>query len=110
VNFVAPSPAGQDPWPAFAAEVAISAGLMATVLMLQTEDGSDPRNCVRAGMKGSPPVLDYNERRLPRAAVEHRDFCWSLQRTLALAGLVSFTRRIGLIGTAHACGSLICGS
>jgi choline dehydrogenase-like flavoprotein len=78
---------------------------------LQTEDGSDPRNRVQeAPVAGSPPILDYDERRLVPAAREHRAFTRALQRVLARTGMVSFTRRIGLTGTAHACGSLICGT
>ena len=77
---------------------------------LQTEDGSDPRNRVQdESVSGSLPVLDYDERRLSPAAREHRAFTRALQRALARAGMVSFTRRIGLQGTAHACGSLVCG-
>jgi choline dehydrogenase-like flavoprotein len=77
---------------------------------LQTEDGSDPRNRVQdESVPGSLPVLDYDERRLLPAAREHRAFTRALQRSLARAGMVSFTRRIGLQGTAHACGSLACG-
>ena len=60
-------------------------------------------------ISGSLPILDYDEGRLLRAAREHRAFTRSLQRALASAGMVSFTRRIGLTGTAHACGTLICG-
>jgi len=77
---------------------------------LQTEDGSDPRNRVQdESVSGSLPVLDYDERRLSPAAREHRAFTRALQRALARAGMVSFTRRIGLQVTAHACGSLVCG-
>ena len=73
---------------------------------LQTEDGSDVGNRVQPG---TPPVLDYDEARLPGAALEHRRFTRAFQTALLKAGLVSFTRRIGLNGTAHVCGSLICG-
>jgi choline dehydrogenase-like flavoprotein len=77
---------------------------------LQTEDGSDPRNRVQdKSVAAALPILDYDERRLPAAAREHRAFIGSLQRALARAGMVSFTRRIGLAGTAHACGTLLCG-
>jgi len=77
---------------------------------LQTEDGSDPRNRVQDdSVSGSLPILDYDERRLLPAAREHRAFTRALQRTLARTGMLSFTRRIGLNGTAHACGSLVCG-
>src|SRR5215469_3920849 len=77
---------------------------------LQTEDGSDPRNRVQDEcVSGSLPILDYDEQRLLPAAREHRAFTRALARALARAGMVSFTRRIGLNGTAHACGSLVCG-
>jgi choline dehydrogenase-like flavoprotein len=77
---------------------------------LQTEDGSDPRNRVQdESVSGSLPILDYDERRLLPAAREHRAFTRALQRALVRAGMLSFTRRIGLKGTAHACGSLVCG-
>jgi choline dehydrogenase-like flavoprotein len=77
---------------------------------LQTEDGSDLRNRVLdASVAGSLPILDYDEQRLLPAAREHRAFNRALQRALARAGMVSFTRRIGPSGTAHACGSLVCG-
>jgi choline dehydrogenase-like flavoprotein len=77
---------------------------------LQTEDGSDPGNRVQhESPSGSLPILDYDERRLLPAAREHRAFTRALQRALGRAGMASFTRRIGLKGTAHACGSLVCG-
>jgi choline dehydrogenase-like flavoprotein len=74
---------------------------------LQTEDGSDARNRVR---EGTPPVLDYDEHRQRAALREHRAFTRALQIALLRAGLVSVTKRIGLNGTAHACGTLRCGS
>ena len=77
---------------------------------LQTEDGSDAGNrVVESGGPGALPILDYDEQRLPAAAREHRRFTAAWRRALARAGLVSFVKRIGLNGTAHACGSLICG-
>jgi choline dehydrogenase-like flavoprotein len=77
---------------------------------LQTEDGSDPLNRVQdESVAGSLPRLDYDERRLLPATREHRAFTRALQLALARAGVVSFTRRIGLHGTAHACGTLVCG-
>lgn len=77
---------------------------------LQTEDGSDARNRVAQDADGvTPPVLDYDSGRTPSALHEHRSFTRTLQRGLASAGMVSFTRRVGLNGTAHVCGSLVCG-
>jgi len=85
-------------------------GRRAYGFFLQTEDGSDRRNCVRQSANGdAPPVLDYDEARLPEASLEHKRFTRSFQWALAKAGLATFTRRIGLNGTAHVCGSLICG-
>jgi choline dehydrogenase-like flavoprotein len=77
---------------------------------LQTEDGSDARNRVIDAAEHAPAVLDYDESRLPAAVHEHHRFTRALQRALTRAGLLSFTRRIGLNGTAHACGSLMCGT
>jgi choline dehydrogenase-like flavoprotein len=77
---------------------------------LQTEDGSEAGNRVVEHPDGSAPaILDYDETRLASAAGEHRAFTRAFQRALVRAGLVGLTRRIGLSGTAHACGSLICG-
>jgi choline dehydrogenase-like flavoprotein len=73
---------------------------------LQTEDGSDLGNRVQAQ---TPPVLDYDAARSPRATQEHRVLTRALQWALLKAGSVSFTKRIGLNGTAHACGTLACG-
>src|SRR5256884_10000560 len=72
---------------------------------LQTEDGSDVGNRVQPG---TPPVLDYDEARLPGATLEHRRFTRAFQTALLKAGLVSFTKRIGLNGTAPVCGSPTC--
>ncbi len=79
---------------------------------LQTEDGSDPRNRVNECRRGEAlePVLDYDRQRLAAAAREHRRFTWALTRALLGAGLIAATRRIGLAGTAHVCGTLICGT
>ena len=86
-------------------------GARAYGFFLQTEDGSDARNRVLdASAPSARPVLDYDEARLPAAVREHRRFTAAVRRALAGAGLVSFTQRIGLKGTAHACGSLVCGT
>lgn len=78
---------------------------------LQTEDGSDPRNRVRAGdpSSGGLPRLDYLSTRQGLALDEHRRLVAGLKRDLARAGHLSFSQRIGLAGTAHACGTLIAG-
>jgi choline dehydrogenase-like flavoprotein len=74
---------------------------------LQTEDPSHADNRVYEDETG--PVLDYDARRTPAAQLEHRRFVHGFQRALGGAGLVSFTQRIGLAGTAHACGTLAAG-
>jgi choline dehydrogenase-like flavoprotein len=78
---------------------------------LQTEDGSDARNRVREQRSDSAfePVLDYDEQRLSAACREHRDVTRALQRSLLRAGLLGIGKRIGPAGTAHACGTLVCG-
>jgi len=79
---------------------------------LQTEDGSAYGNCVReaAQTDDAAPVLDYQKARVPAAEREHRALCRAFALTLARAGLLAFGQRIGLAGTAHACGTLICGN
>jgi len=84
-------------------------GKRAYGFFLQTEDGSNMRNRVMQAANGGAPILDYDEARLPEASREHRSFTRSFQWALAKAGFATFTRRIGLNGTAHVCGSLICG-
>jgi choline dehydrogenase-like flavoprotein len=79
---------------------------------LQTEDGSFAANRVHEveadGVTTS--VMDYDERRDPLALAEHRGFTRAFSRALLAAGRVSFTRRIGIQGTAHVCGTLITGN
>jgi len=79
---------------------------------LQTEDGSVAGNAIseRAAASGPTPVMDYAIDRLPAASREHRRFTRALQRSLLGIGLLAFTKRIGLAGTAHACGTMICGA
>jgi choline dehydrogenase-like flavoprotein len=85
-------------------------GQRAYGFFLQTEDGSDPRNRVVSAANGvDRPRLDYEEERIPTAAREHKSFTRAFQWALTRAGFATFTRRIGLSGTAHVCGSLICG-
>jgi choline dehydrogenase-like flavoprotein len=76
---------------------------------LQTEDASHAENRVFDSAEASLPVMDYDELRSPVSAREHREFTRAFQLALAKAGFVSFTRRIGLSGTAHACGTLRAG-
>ncbi|MFL6577911.1 MAG: GMC family oxidoreductase, partial [Povalibacter sp.] len=73
---------------------------------LQTEDGSHANNRVRAA---EIPVLDYDADRVPAAALEHQRLIAQFKLALAKAGMLSFSERIGLAGTAHACGTLVTG-
>jgi choline dehydrogenase-like flavoprotein len=79
---------------------------------LQTEDASVPANRVsEVEREGIPTrVLDYDENRSGGALHEHRAFARAFSRALVTTGRISFTRRIGIQGTAHACGTLICGN
>lgn len=91
--------------------IAQAVGSRAYGFFLQTEDASDPRNRITARSRedASLPQLDYDEQRGPRAADEHRRMAGAFQRALLAAGFLSFRRRIGFAGTAHACGTLRCG-
>jgi choline dehydrogenase-like flavoprotein len=74
---------------------------------LQTEDGSHSDNRVVAG---PVPTLDYDATRLGPAAQEHARLVSTFKRALARAGMLAFSQRIGLAGTAHACGTLVSGA
>jgi len=78
---------------------------------LQTEDASVPANRVSDVERDGIParVMDYEEARSPVAAREHRAFTRAFSRALMKTGRVSFSKRIGIQGTAHACGTLVCG-
>jgi choline dehydrogenase-like flavoprotein len=79
---------------------------------LQTEDASLPENRVAETEVREIPqrLLDYDERRSPASLTEHQGFTRAFSRALLKTGRVSFTQRIGIQGTAHACGTLICGN
>lgn len=74
---------------------------------LQTEDGSHPENRVLAT---HPPQINYDAARLPAALVEHQRLVSTLRRDLLRQGYIAFSQRIGVTGTAHACGTLAAGS
>lgn len=73
---------------------------------LQTEDGSHPDNRVLAG---TPPRLDYDPARLPEAYGEHRALVASLKGQLHRRGYLTVAQPVSIAGTAHACGTLVCG-
>jgi choline dehydrogenase-like flavoprotein len=76
---------------------------------LQTEDGTNRDNRV---YEQSPqkPVLDYDERRVPKSLAEHKAFTRAFKRVLLRIGMLSFTQRTGITGTAHVSGTLVMGS
>lgn len=87
--------------------VARHIGHRAYGFFLQTEDGSHPDNRVLAGAQ---PTMDYDADRLGGALREHRKLVKSFQSSLARVGMPAFSHRIGLAGTAHACGTLMAGT
>jgi choline dehydrogenase-like flavoprotein len=84
-------------------------GKRAYGFFLQTEDGSHSDNRVYDSAEAGLPVMDYDEHRCPAGSREHRAFTRAFQLSLARCGFASFTKRIGLSGTAHACGTLRAG-
>jgi choline dehydrogenase-like flavoprotein len=87
--------------------VARQIGHRAYGFFLQTEDGSHPDNRVLAG---DLPTLDYDAARLGNAAREHRRLVSTFKLALGRIGMPTFSQRIGLAGTAHACGTLLAGT
>ena len=93
------------------AGLARALGERAYGFFLQTEDGSAVDNRVRdAGAGRERPVVDYDARRAPAALTEHRRLVALFRRDLWLAGYPNAAQRIGLAGTAHACGTLVAGT
>jgi choline dehydrogenase-like flavoprotein len=79
---------------------------------LQTEDGSHRDNRVIAADAAAAegcPTMDYDARRLRPAWNEHRALIRRFRRDLLGIGLIAFSQRIGLAGTAHVNGTLIAG-
>lgn len=78
---------------------------------LQTEDGSSLANRVQAVDLGTDyPLVDYDARRTPAALAEHERLVSLFSRDLWRAGYPNAAQRIGLAGTAHACGTLVTGT
>ena len=86
-------------------------GARAYGFFLQTEDGAHPDNRVIAGSAVDQrlPCIDYDAARTPAAADEHRQLVRSFRAALARAGMLAFSQRIGLAGTAHVSGTLVTG-
>jgi len=89
-------------------------GVRSYGFFLQTEDGSHHHNRVIAAAsdKGNRayPIMDYDEVRLRPALREHRRLVHRFRAALRRAGMVAFSRRAGLAGTAHVSGTLIAGN
>jgi choline dehydrogenase-like flavoprotein len=79
---------------------------------LQTEDGSHAANRVIDGGRRRDDVstLDYDAQRSAAALAEHLQLISQFRSTLMRAGMLAFSQRIGLAGTAHASGTLLSGS
>jgi choline dehydrogenase-like flavoprotein len=91
--------------------VARALGARAYGFFLQTEDGSSLENRVRVGNGGDEyPSVDYDSRRAPAAHEEHERLVKLFSRDLWKAGYPNASQRIGLAGTAHACGTLVTGN
>jgi choline dehydrogenase-like flavoprotein len=85
-------------------------GRRAYGFFLQTEDGSHPDNRVTEGSGPATRIMDYDSARTPVSQAEHAGFTRAFQRDLLRIGLISFTQRVGLNGTAHVDGTLSAGS
>jgi choline dehydrogenase-like flavoprotein len=90
--------------------IANALGQRAYGFFLQTEDGSHPDNRVEAGLDGTPSRFDYDAARTPQALREHRRLVRTFLASLYRAGYPAASKRIGLAGTAHACGTLVTGA
>jgi choline dehydrogenase-like flavoprotein len=79
---------------------------------LQTEDGAhrDNRVIAAAGAAGDYPVFDYDAARTPASLAEHRLLVRRFRGALARAGIIAFSQRIGISGTAHVSGTLVAGT
>jgi len=89
-----------------------SIGSRAYGFFLQTEDGAHRDNRVYdSDHRGeTPPVLDYDAARSIAALEEHTKLIRQFRRSLAGAGMLAFSQRIGIAGTAHASGTLTAGT
>ncbi len=82
-------------------------GQRAYGFFLQTEDGSHLDNRVNGG---AVPTMNYDATRLAPALQQHNRLVTTFKRALGRAGVLAFSQRIGLAGTAHACGTLVTGT
>jgi choline dehydrogenase-like flavoprotein len=87
-------------------------GSCAYGFFLQTEDSAHRDNRVydKDYRGGTLPVLDYDAARSVAALREHTRLIGQFRRALAGAGMLAFSQRIGIAGTAHASGTLVAGT
>ena len=90
--------------------IARQVGDRAYGFFLQTEDGSHRDNRVETATGNGAPLFDYDARRLAPALAEHRALVRRLSTSLARIGMLALSKRIGLAGTAHACGTMAAGT
>ncbi len=78
---------------------------------LQTEDGAHRDNRVIAASPATHdlPCVDYDAARTPAALDEHRRVVRGFRTALARTGMLAFSQRVGLAGTAHVSGTLVAG-
>ncbi len=78
---------------------------------LQTEDGAhrDNRVIVASSATQGLPSIDYEASRTPSAVDEHRRLVRGFSVALARTGMLAFSQRVGLSGTAHVSGTLVTG-
>ena len=85
-------------------------GARAYGFFVTTEDGSSPDNRVSSGAgHGGPPVLDYDQKRIPASLGEHLAITKAFAARLLRCGLLGVSKPMGPTGTAHALGSLVTG-
>jgi choline dehydrogenase-like flavoprotein len=87
-------------------------GAQGYVFLVQTEDASHPDNRVTAESVATNgyPVMDYEDKRSPKALQEHQNAVKNFRTSLKVSGYKTLARRIGQQVTAHACGTLRAGS
>jgi choline dehydrogenase-like flavoprotein len=77
---------------------------------LQTEDGSHSENRVVAHADPmGRPRLDYDLARVPTARAEHGRLVTLFKRHLRQIGFLPVSQPISIVGTAHACGTMVAG-
>lgn len=87
-------------------------GARAYGFFLQTEDGAHADNRVRCadGSTQGLPQLDYDATRVPAAQAEHQRLVRRFRAALLRTGMIPFSERIGVAGTAHVSGTLAAGT